>query len=242
MDEGWTRYVFDDFAIPFTTLHNSDFKAPKKEKLNLKAKYDVIVFAGENAEIIKTGKIDPSSPWARYFTPLPPEYEGGIEKEGIEALKAFVEEGGILITLNEACELAFKDFEVPARNALEKVDRSRFFCPTSILRLDVDTASPLGYGLPESTPAMFSDSLAIETWIPRSSEWDRKVVASFPEENILLSGWLLGEDMIARRAAVVDAQHKKGHIIMIGIACQMRAQAHGTYKFLLNGLLYPEAN
>ena len=242
MDEGWTRYVFDDLGIPFTTLHNSDFKAPKKEKLNLKAKYDVIVFASENAEIIKTGKIDPNSPWARYFTSMPPEYEGGIEKEGIEALKAFVEEGGILITLNEACELAFKEFEVPARNALEKIDRSKFFCPTSVLRLDVDTASPVGYGLPNSTPAMFSDSLAIETWIPPSSEWDRKVVASFPEDNVLLSGWLLGEDIIASKAAVVDAQHKKGHIIMIGVACQMRAQSHGAYKFLLNGLLYPEAN
>jgi glutamine amidotransferase-like uncharacterized protein len=72
-----------------------------------------------------------------------------------------------------------------------------------------------------------------------SGEWDRKVVASYPEENILLSGWLLGEDMIARKAAVVDVKYKKGHIILIGIRCQFRAQSHGTYKFLLNSLLYP---
>jgi hypothetical protein len=56
-----------------------------------------------------------------------------------------------------------------------------------------------------------------------------------------LSGWLLGEDVIARKAAVVDTSYKSGHIIMIGFACQNRAQSHGTYKFLLNALLYPRA-
>jgi len=240
MDEGWTRYVFDDLGVPFVTLHNSDFKAAKKEKLNLKAKYDVIVFAGESADMIKTGKVDPNSPWARYMTPMPLEYEGGIEKEGVEALKAFVEEGGIMVTLNEACELAFKDFEVPARNALEKVERTKFFCPTSILKINVDNTSPIGYGLQEETPAVFSDSPAMDTWLPRN-EWNRKVVASYPEDEILLSGWLLGDDVIARQAAVVDTQHKKGHIVLIGFPCQMRAQSHGTYKFLLNALLYPES-
>ena len=93
--------------------------------------------------------------------------------------------------------------------------------------------------MPEEAAAMFSRSLALTTRIP-SGEWDRKVVASFPEDNILLSGWLLGEDVIARKAAVVDTQYQKGRIILIGIRCQFRAQSHGTYKFLLNSLLYPE--
>jgi hypothetical protein len=240
MDEGWTRYVFDDFGIPFTTLHNTDFKGIKKEKLNLKANYDVIVFSDENADIIKTGKPSPTSEFARFITStLPPEYEGGIEKEGVEALKSFVEAGGILVTLNNACELAFKELEVPARNALERVDRTKFFCPTSILKINVDNETPIGYGMPREASAMFVRSLAMDTWIPQA-EWDRKVVASYPEENVLQSGWLLGEDMIARKAAVVDTQYKKGRIILIGMRCQSRAQSHGTYKFLLNALLYPE--
>jgi hypothetical protein len=239
MDEGWTRYVFDDLRVPYTTLHNKDFKGAKKKKVDLKAKYDVIVFADESLEIIKTGKPSPTSRWARYFTPLPPEYEGGIEKEGVEALKAFVEKGGILVTLNNACQLIFKELKVPASNALEKIERSKFFCPTSILRVNIDNKSPIGYGMPKEAAVMFSRSLAMNTWIP-FGEWDRKVVASFPEENILLSGWLLGDKVIARKAAVVDVKYKKGHIILIGIRCQHRAQSHGTYKFLLNALLYPE--
>ncbi len=247
MDEGWSRYVLDDLGIPYATLHNADFKSPKtakdkdKAKVDLKAKFDVIVFASENPDIIKTGKIDPAHPWARWFTPLPPDYEGGLEKEGIDALKAFVEQGGILVTLNEACKLALKEFEAPARNVLEKIEPTKFFCPMSILKLKVDTSSPIGYGLQDETPAVFSESLAFETWLPGLSEWERKVVASYAENDILLSGWLLGEEVISRKAAVVDLQYKKGRIILVGIACQNRAQAHGTYKFLLNALLYPGA-
>lgn len=242
MDEGWTRYVFDDLGISFTTLHNKDFKGTEKKKVILKEKYDVIVFASESAEIIKTGKPSPESRWARYYTEMPPEYEGGIEKEGVEALKAFVEQGGILVALNRANELIFKEFKVPARNAIEGVERTKFFCPTSILKLNVNNTAPIGYGMPKEIPAMFSDSLALSTWVPQSGDWDRKVVASYPPENILLSGWLLGEDVIARKAAVVDVTCKKGHIILIGIRCQHRAQSHGTYKFLLNALLYPEGS
>jgi hypothetical protein len=242
MDEGWTRYVLDDLGIPFTTLHNKDFKGEKDKKVNLGEKFDVIVFADENADIIKTGKPSPSSPYARYFSgTMPPEYEGGIEKEGVEALKKFVEDGGILVTLNNACELVFKEFTPPASDALERVERSKFFCPTSLLKLEVDNTTPIGYGMPSEIAGMFSRSLAISTR-PPSGEWNRHVVARYPKEEVLMSGWLLGEDIIARKAAIVDATYKKGHIILIGIRCQHRAQSHGTYKFLLNALLYPETD
>ncbi len=240
MDEGWTRFVFDDMGIPYQTIHNDAFKARKGKKLDLRANYDVIVFADESPDIIKTGKPSPTSERARFFTAnFPPEYEGGIEKEGGEALKAFVEAGGILVMMNQACGLAINDLQVPVRNELERVERTRFFCPTSLLRIEVDNTTPIGYGMPEKAAVMFSDSLAMTTRLPQP-EWDRKVVAAFPERDVLLSGWLLGEEMIARRAAVVDTTYKNGHIILIGIVCQYRAQSHGTYKFLRNAFLYPQ--
>jgi hypothetical protein len=241
-EEGWTRYVLDDMGIAFTTMHNDAFKPAKDKKVDLKASYDVIIFPDEDADIIKTGKREPTSEFARYFMGnWPPEYEGGIEKEGVDALKAFVESGGILVTLNNACGLVFKEFQPPARNALERVDRSKFFCPTSLLQITVDNASPLGYGMPKKAAAMFSDALAMNTFVPPSADWDRKVVAAYAESDVLLSGWLLGEDMIARKAAVVDTQYKKGRVVLIGFPCQNRAQTHGTYKFLLNALLYPQS-
>jgi hypothetical protein len=240
MDEGWTRYVFDDLEIPFTTLHNKDFKGKEKKKINLREKFDAIVFADENPDIIKLGKPSPSSPYARYYSgTMPPEYEGGIAKEGVEALKKFVEEGGILVTLNSATGLALKEFTAPASNALERVSRDQFFCPTSILKVKVNNKTPIGYGLAPETAVVFSRSPAFNTRVP-SGEWDRTVVASYPAEEILLSGWLLGEENLGRKSAVVDLSYKKGHIILIGFRCQHRAQSHGTFKFLLNALLYPE--
>ncbi len=237
MDEGWTRYVLDDFGIPFTTLRNKDFKA-KKGSVDLRKKFDVIVFADEPPELIINGKPDPKSWYARWFTPLPAEYEGGMGKAGVKALKDFVAKGGILVLLNGASELALKEFKVPASNALERVKRDKFFCPTSLLKVKVNNMTPIGYGMPAEASVMFSDSIAFRSSVPYG-EWDRTVVASYPKDDILMSGWLLGGEALARRAALLDIQHKKGHIILIGFKCQHRAQTHGAYKFLFNALLYP---
>jgi hypothetical protein len=239
MDEGWTRYVLDDLEVPYTTIHNKDFKDKKDNPADLKEKFDVIVFASESPDIIKMGKPDPKSRYARYYTEGPPEYEGGIGKQGVEALKTFVSEGGILVTLNDACDLVIEEFKPPVSNTLEGVSREKFFCPTSILKLEVNKKSPISYGIAAETPAVFAGSKAFRTSIP-DMEWDRTVVANYPKKDILLSGWLLGEDTLSRRAAVVDVTYKKGHIILIGIRCQHRAQSHGTYKFMLNAMLYPE--
>ena len=248
MDEGWTRFVFDDMAIPFKSLHNTDIKGTKDAKPDLKADFDVIVFADENANTIKgtrpgaTPGGGAESPMARQFRqgPVPPEYEGGIGQEGVDALKAFVEKGGRLVALNGASEFAITEFGAPARNSLSGVDRAKFFCPTSLLRILVDNETPIGYGMPKEAAAMFVNSLALDTFSP-SYDWDRKVVAAYPEDEILVSGWLLGKEYLARKAAVVDTKWKDGRIILIGIRCQSRAQSHGTYKFLLNALLYPKA-
>jgi hypothetical protein len=169
----------------------------------------------------------------------PPEYEGGIGQEGVDNLRAFVEKGGVVVTLNGACEFAIADFGAPARNALAGLDRTKFFCPTSILRLLVDNETPLGYGMPKEAAAVFANSLALDTFSP-PFDWERKVVATYPDDNVLLSGWLLGEDNLTRKAAVVDTKYKDGRFILIGVRSQNRAQSHGTYKFLLNALLYPE--
>jgi hypothetical protein len=170
---------------------------------------------------------------------VPPEYEGGIGQEGVDNLKAFVEKGGIMVALNRAAEFAIGEFSAPARNALQGLDQTKFFCPTSILRILVDNETPIGYGMPKEAAAMFVNSLALDTFSP-PFDWDRKVVATYPEDEVLLSGWLLGEEYLARKAAVVDTKYKDGRIILIGIRCQSRAQSHGTYKFLLNALLYPQ--
>jgi len=272
-DEGWTRFLFDDAGIPYKTLHNDDIKGTKEKKADLRADYDVIIFASENANTIISGAdafggprgAAPSGAPAGApagGTPMgaptgapaggmdqqraqtsttPPEYQGGIGPEGVEALRTFVEKGGIVVALNAASDFVISSFGAPARNSLSSIDRTQFFCPSSVVRINVDNETPIGYGMPKVANAMFVQSLAFDTNAPPYN-WERKVVATYPEDDILVSGWLLGEQYLARKAAVVDTKYKDGRFILIGIRAQNRAQSYGTYKFLLNALLYPEGN
>lgn len=238
MDEGWFRYLLDSWNVPFVTLRNKDVTEAKVSG-GLQSKIDVLVFASEDEPSIVNGAPEPGSPAARQFQPLPPEYAGGIGKEGIEAVKAFVEGGGIVLTLAEACRFALKDLEVPARDPVQGLSRTDFWCPTSLLRIKVDTESPLGFGMPTETAAMFASSVPIDTFIPPSVDWERRVAATYADDDLLMSGWLIGGDRIARKGAVVDITYGKGHIVLVGIRAQYRNQSHGTHKFLLNALLYP---
>lgn len=231
MDEGWTRFVFDEFGIPYSVLHAEDFAAQR----NVLDKIDVLVFASEAEEIIVNNEPAANSPYARWYTPNPPPYDKGIGKKGVDRVRAFVGRGGALIVLNEASDLVIRHFKPPVENALGKVQADKFFCPTSILRTSVDSTHPLGYGLSDSLAVVFSDSPAFQTRIP-SGEWERTVVVRYPEKDLLLSGWLLGEKQLVRKAAVVELRYQKGIISMIGIRCQHRGQSHGTFKLLFNAL------
>ena len=245
-DEAWTRVAFNDLEIPYISLHNEDFKASKGKKADLKEKVDVIVFADEKSRVIKSGAHRGS---LRNAGTLPPEYQGGIGDEGVAALKTFVEKGGIVVTINNSCNFILEEFEVPARNILEGVPWTEFFASKSLVNIQVDNKSPIGYGMPKEAAAMFAQStqsnraspgLAFSTSPVLPVGWERKVVASYAEDDVLSRGWISGEDMIARKATVIDAKYKKGHCILIGFLCQHRAQTRGTYKFLLNALLYPQ--
>ncbi len=87
---------------------------------------------------------------------LPPEYTGGIGKEGVRALKDFVDKGGTLITLARASEVVMgEEFNLPVRNALRRLradaplPQSDFNIPGSLLRVYVDKQHPVGYGMPK---------------------------------------------------------------------------------------------
>ena len=144
MDEGWTRWVLEQHEFPYTTLHNADVKAGK-----LRDRFDVILFADQQANSIVSGNEAPSTR---------PEYRGGIGEDGVAALKAFVAAGGTLVMLGNACDLAIERFPLPVKNLKRGLTRDQHFAPGTIMRIDVDTAHPLGAGVAAQTYGFYNNS------------------------------------------------------------------------------------
>ena len=60
------------------------------------------------------------------------------------------------------------------------------------------------------------------------------IVGRYPTSDVLMSGWLEGERVIAGRAAVLSARVGLGRAVLIGFRAQHRAQAHATFRLLFN--------
>jgi len=229
MDEGWTRLLLENYAFEFKTMVNKDFKNKK-----MKDDFDVIIIPDMSGDQIKTAK--PSGDNARFYRLKPPEFEGGIEKDGVENLKNFVEkDGGYLITLGQACNFAIEDLGLKVTNVLKSVTSNDFYCPGSLVRMNVDNTNPIGYGMDFESIGYLSNSIAFSTTTP-SGQFDRSVVVRYPTKNLLKSGFLLGEDFLFKRSAVVDVKQKNGHVILFGFKVQNRHQTYGTFKLLFNAI------
>ena len=217
MDEGWTRWLFDDFGFAHSPLVNVDIQAG-----NLRQKFDAIIIPDQNRQQIVNGH--------RAGT-MPPEYCGGIGDKGAAALKEFVEQGGTLILLNHASDYATQDLGVKAKNVLNGVQNRDFYSPGSLLNVSLNTKSPLAYGMPSQ----------ITLWSEGSPTWDApedQVVARYPSGHVLASGWLLGEKYLTGKAALLDVPMGKGRMILFGMRPQYRGQSYQNFKLLFNSLVY----
>ena len=231
-DEGWTRFLLEQYGFEPRTLDNAAIRAG-----NLAATLDVIVLPDESRDVIATGKPKREEGDLRAVADLPPEYTGGLEKEGAAALRDFVKAGGTLVALSAATEYAIEELSLPVRNALARARADEFLVPGSLLRVRVARGHPVTYGLAEEA-AIFQDKpIAFETTAP-GPETDRWVLASYPDDrrDVLLSGFVQGEDRLERRAAAVALTQGKGKVVLLGFRPQHRAQTPGTYPFLFNAL------
>ena len=239
MDEGWTRLVLERFGFPYDSLMDDRIRDG-----NLIRDYDVIVLPEDNPLIMKGA--DPSQLggyYARYFEGTPPEYRSGFGQEGVDALEAFVEAGGTLITFGESGTLAIDAFDLPVRNVVDGLSSTEYWSPGSMLNVDVDTGHPLGWGMPSRAWALFWGGQVYEVLPTRNNERVTRVI-TFPEagegsdqEDILRSGWLLGEEVLSEKAALVAVEHGDGQVILIGFRPQHRGQTWGTFKVVFNGLV-----
>jgi hypothetical protein len=229
MDEGWTRLVLERFGFAPVSIDNARMKQGK-----LRDAFDAVILPDLSPASISDGRSGDGP------EVMPPAYRGGIGKEGTEALKTFVDEGGTLVCLDDACDFAIDKWELPVRNTL-KGDKE-FSCPGSLLVGRVDTAHPLAFGMSAEARLFFSGSPAFQTRLPPRVDIDRHVVVRYgEEENPLASGYLNQPDKLKGRSALVEVTWGKGRIVLFGFRPQHRAQTWGTYKLLFNALLHSAA-
>jgi hypothetical protein len=235
MDEGWTRFLLEQFAFPYATIMDAEIK-----KGGLEAKYDVIILPDDSTAMI-TGERPPAGAGARGGgrpeESYPPEYRSGIGADGVAALKSFVQKGGTLVALGGASTFAIERLALPIRSVLANRPAKEFFCPGSTLHAIFDTSNPLAYGMPaEGLVVFMGGSLAFEV-APNDFNERYEIVARYPDRDLLQSGWLVGEEFLAKKAAMVAAKYGEGRVVLVGHRTQHRAQTHGTYKLLFNALV-----
>ena len=235
MDEGWTRFVLEQYGFEPKTLDNKTVRAGA-----LYAAYDAVVLPDVTKEVIGTGKPRRDEGAMRYFPELPAEYTGGLEKEGAAALKEFVEKGGTLVALSSSAEYVIEELGLPVRNALAR--SADFAVAGSLLRAEVRGDHPVTYGLPADVAVFQDEALAFDTALP-GPEMERRVLASYPAAytDVLLSGWIRGPEAIARKAAAVALSYGKGKVVLLGFRPQHRAQTPGTFPFLFGALYWSTA-
>ena len=234
MDEGWTRWVLEQYGFAPKSLDNRTIRAGK-----LNDAFDVILLPDIGAETITSGKPKREEGDMKYWVDLPPEYQGGLEKEGAKALKEFVEAGGTIVALADSSDWVISEFNIPVRNALAKVRREEFQCPGSILRVERGGEHPVTWGLPKEMAVFVDGATAFQT-VPPGPELQRWDLASYPddERDVLLSGWIAGADKLTRRSAAVATTFGKGKLVLLGFRAQFRAQTEATFPFLFNALFW----
>src|SRR6185295_2752126 len=242
MDEGWTRWSFferqrSDKCFRYESITDREIRSASITQ------YTTIIIPDQPSREILNGYKAGA---------MPPEYTGGLGQAGVKALREFVEQGGTLVCLNRASSFAIEQFKLPVRDVVAKVSEKEFFVPGSILRIELDTGNPIARGMPKESIAWVEDSPVFELIrdnrgssptvkegsASEVSAANVRVIARYPaNKNPLLSGWLLGENRIRGKAALVEVTMGKGRIILFGFRPQYRGQSLATYPLFFNAVL-----
>ena len=224
IDEGWTRWLFEQYGITHTTLRDSDLK-----KGGLRQRFDVIVLPDVDAGALVRG-VD--------STRIPLPYTGGMGEPGVAAISAFVRGGGTLVCLDGSSNFAISRLNLPVVNVLaggaSGPQVSLFYAPGSIFGVILGgggvAQSPVTLGLPDSLQVYFENSAAFTVSGPA------RALATYPP-GPLRSGYARYQERLEGKAALVEVPVGSGKVILFGFRPQFRGQTHGTFKLLFNAVL-----
>jgi len=158
-------------------------------------------------------------------------------------LRRFLEDGGTIVAIGSATGIS-EQLGLPLGNHLSEhladgtergLSREKYYVPGSIVQVTVDTSNPLAYGLPEKLDVFYSNN-PVFRFEPDAALKGLKPVAWFATEQPLRSGWAWGQAYLKGGLAAVEAPVGKGKVYLFGPEITFRAQPHGAFKFLFNGM------
>jgi hypothetical protein len=160
-DEGWFRLALDNLKAPYDYISTQDVAVTP----DLKSKYDVIIFPPTDAQphdIVNGMPDGPAIPWKK--TELTPNLgvdetdnmRPGLGMSGVQSLKKFVEDGGLLITVRGTAQWAV---EYGLARWVSIVETKNLKARGTILQAAVtDSKSPVSFGYDETVPVHFANS------------------------------------------------------------------------------------
>ncbi|MEE8376778.1 MAG: M14 metallopeptidase family protein [Candidatus Aminicenantaceae bacterium] len=242
MPSGWTRWLLEQYEFPFEVVY-----PPKLDEGNLKSQFDVLIFVSGAIPAPRNSRASQFGGRGFGGTPnldnIPAEYHhmvGNITPDKtIPKLLEFLNEGGTVITIGSSTALA-QHAGVPVGNHMvdqngNSLGRDVYFVPSSILEVRVNNQHPLAYGLDDRIDVFFSNSRVMRPQV----EADKKgftSIAWFDSDKPLRSGWAWGQDQLYGGVAVAEAKVGKGQLFLFGPEVLFRAQPHGTFNFVFNGI------
>jgi hypothetical protein len=250
MDSGWIRWMFEQaFPTTFEVVY-----APTLDAGDLNAKFDVIIFPGGSIPAFgaEGGGRRGGGGGGASAVSVPDEFKGWIGNitadKTIPQLRKFVENGGTIIAIGAGTSIA-GHFGLAVTNHLSehqpngterRLGNDKFYVPGSVLQVAVDPTDPLAYGVGAKVDVFF-DNDPVFRLEPDAAIRGVKPVAWFDSPTPLRSGWAWGQDYLDGGVAIAEATVGKGKVFLLGPEITFRAQPHGTFKFLFNGIYYGSA-
>jgi hypothetical protein len=238
---GWTRWILEQFEFPFEHVFAQAIDAG-----NLNAKYDVLVFVDGAIPGAGGGRRGGGGGAADADIPnLPAEYRDHVGRMTVEKslprLREFIEKGGTVIAIGSSATNLAAFLKLPVESQLVEngapLPRTKFYVPGSVLSSRVDTSNPVANGMSEHTDVFFDDSPVFKLGADSTAARVR-TIAWYDSKTPLRSGWAWGQNYLENGVVAAEARVGTGKVLLFGPEILQRAQPHGTFKFLFNGLYY----
>ncbi|SKC69051.1 M14 family zinc carboxypeptidase [Krasilnikoviella flava] len=219
MPGGWDMWVMDEYGVDYDVVGAQDFRSGRLIDV-----YDTIVVPqGISKDDVVEG-LDP----ARYDEEFAWAY--GVGAKGWRKLAQFVRQGGTLLAIGDSVATAQELLDLPIEPALPD-DEEEFATGGSLLNQEFDASDMVAWGMPEQWPVWLYDTQA---WTPTGPGAD--VVSTYPDRDVLASGYLRGEEHVQGAANVVSFDVGKGTVVTYGSEVTFRSLPRSSFTLLYNAV------